>query len=171
MTTPKMVTKTFPRKKGELEIVEVVPEFDWEVFKGLPLAREFCRKQYAAVLNELAVEIHLGKNGTSRNHLKSMRSVLARKHIAKDSDKLDWLNNRDWSRLKGQHRDPDAAQRIIRGYAMEMHAHGDARHLSADQRGKMADLVALLADPSDDILADWLFEKFTNDDDDMISEL
>jgi len=171
MTTPKMVSKTFSRKKGELEIVEVVPEFDWEVFKGLPLAREFCRKQYEAALHELAVEIHLRKNGTSRNHLKSMRSVLARKHIAKDSDKLDWLNNRDWSRLKGQHRDPDAAQRTIRGYAMEMRAHGDAGHSSADQRGKMADLVALLAGPSDDILADWLFEKFTNADDDMISEL
>ena len=171
MTTPKMVSKTFPRNKGGPDIVEVVPEFDWEVFKGLPLAREFSRKQYEAALHKLVVEIRDRKNGTSRNHLKSMRSVLARKHIVEASDKSTWLDSRDWSRLKGQHRDPDEAQRTIRRYAMAMSAHGDAGYLSADQRGKMAELVALLADPSDDVLADWLFEKFTNDDDDMIAEL
>ena len=170
MTIPKMVIKTFPRKKGESDLKESVPEFDWEEFKKLPLAREFVRKQFDQALHELVVDIHDAKNGTTRNHLKTMQSVLARKHIATGEDRSNWLDRRDWSRLKGQHQDPIAAERTIRSYAMDMRANRDASHLSLDQRKKMADLVALLADKPEDVMADWLFEKFTNDDE-SISEL
>lgn len=171
MSNVKMNRMNFPRIKGEAALEESVPEFDWEEFKKLPLAREFVRKKYEETLHDLVVQIHSGKNGTSRNHLKSIRSVLARQHIVLGKDKADWLDQRDWSKLQGQHPDPDFAQKTIRRYAMDMRAYRDAGHLSVDQRKKMADLVALLADKPDDVMADWLFEKFTNDDNELISEL
>ncbi len=166
-----MVRMNISRKKGKPDLNESVPEFDWDEFKKRPLAREFVRKKFEEALQKLAVEIHSGKNGTSRNHLKSMRAVLARMHITVDKDKLDWLNQRDWSKLQGQHPSPDVAEKAIRRYAMNMCANKDASDLSVDQRKKMADLVALLADKPDDVMADWLFEKFTNDDDVLISDL
>ena len=55
--------------------------------------------------------------------------------------------------------------------AMSMRANRHASYLDVDQRKKMADLVALLADKPEDLMADWLFEKFTNNDNDAISEL
>lgn len=171
MPISKMVRMTFPRKKGEPDLDELVPEFDWDEFKKLPLAREFVRKKYEEALRKLAEDIQSGKHGTSRNHLKSMRAVLARMHITVDKDKLDWLDQRDWSKLQGKHPNPDVAEKTIRSYAMHMRANKDASHVSVDQRKKMADLVALLADKPDDVMADWLFEKFTNDDDELISNL
>ena len=111
------------------------------------------------------------KNGTSRNHLKSIQAVLARKHKILDKHKQHCLDCRDWSILQGRHPKPDDAANTIGRYAMEMRSNRDAGQLSVDQRKKIADLVALLADKPDDVMADWLFEKFTNDEDEPISEL
>lgn len=171
MTGVKTILMTFPRKKGAPPLEERVPEFDWDAFKKLPLAREYVRKKYEETLRKLVVEIDSCKNGTSRNHLKSIAAVLAREHVAKREEIADWLDARDWSILDGQHPHPKTAEKTIRSYAMGIQANSDTSYLPLDQRRKMADLVALLADKSEDVMADWLFEKFANDGSESISEL
>ena len=168
MTDPKLIHMTFPRTKGEPSLEANVPEFDWDEFKRLPLAREFVRKKYEEALRKLVVEIDSRKNGTSRNHLKSIQAVLAREHVTKKEEFSDWLDKRNWTNLNGRHPNPEAAEKTIRNYAMGMRANRDASHLSPDQRKKMAELVASLADKPEDVMADWLFEKFTNDDESIL---
>lgn len=168
MTGVKMIRKTFPRKKGEPALEEDVPEFDWDEFKALPLAREFVRKKYEETIHKLVVEINSPNNGASRNHIKSIGAVLAREHHPKDKEIAGWLDRRDWAILDGRHPNPAAAEKRIRSYAIGMRANRDAAYLALDQRQKMANLVALLADKPEDVMADWLFEKFTNDDESIL---
>lgn len=78
MSNVKMIRMNFPREKGETALEAFVPDFDWEDFKNLPLAREVVRKKYEETLHKLVVEIDSHKNGTSRNHINSRTTITSR---------------------------------------------------------------------------------------------
>lgn len=135
-----------------------VPDFDWEEFKNLPLARVFAKKAYFEEVKKIMREVEEGlKNQTMECDLQSMESIIARSLKFTKEEISEWLDKRNWDKfpkLKNPEQLESLKKRLLtlsRGPV----------HFEEESRKKYADYVAEVADKPTDDVADYLFSRLS----------
>lgn len=135
-----------------------VPDFDWEEFKKLPLARVFAKKAYFEEVKKIMREIEEGrKNQTMECDLQSMESIIARSLKFTKEEISEWLDKRNWDKfpkLKNPEQLESLKERLLnlsRGSVI----------FEEELRKKYADYVAEVADKPTDVVADYLFSRLS----------
>lgn len=134
-----------------------VPDFDWEEFKKLPLARVFAKKAYFKEVKKIIREIEEGKNQTMECDLQSMESIIARSLEFTEKEISEWFDKRNWDKfpkLKNPEQLENWKKRLLalsRGPVF----------FGEESRKKYADYVAGAADKPTDDVADYLFSRLS----------
>ncbi len=134
-----------------------VPDFDWDEFKQLPLARVFAKKAYFEEIKKIIREIEEEKNKTMECDLQSMESVVTRSIKFTKVEIGDWFDKRNWDgspQLKNT--------KVLEGLKDQLlHLSQGGIIIEEDQRAKYANIVAKVADKPTDDVADYLFSRLS----------
>lgn len=135
-----------------------VPDFDWEEFKKLPLARVFAKKAYFEEVKKIMREIEEGlKNQTMECDLQSMESIIVRSIKFTQEDITEWFNKRNWNefpKLKSTEQRERLRKMLLtlsRGPVL----------FDEERRTIYAHTVAKVADKPTDDVADYLFARLS----------
>lgn len=139
-------------------IENVVPDFDWEEFKRLPLAKEFAKKAYFGEVKKIMRDIEEDrKNETMQSDLQSIESVITRSLKFTKVDISEWLKKRNWdeclksTNIKTINAFKELALTCSQGGIM----------VDKDMRNHFAIIVSQVADEPKDDLADYLFSRLS----------
>lgn len=166
MSEIKMVSRTFKFRKtkdnGELGGTNqdyLVPEFNWDEFKRLPNAELFVRRAYNSQLQKLVRDILLEKNSTSKQHIQSTESVIARSLNFTKKEIEKWCELRDWTNIKFNVDSDKAIQHLTN--ILPKFAVGDDVIFTKEQKIRAAEIIATIADRKTDDIAEYLWVKLT----------
>lgn len=135
-----------------------VPDFDWEEFKKLPLARGFAKKVYFEEVRKIMREIEESrKNQTMECDLQSMESIIARSLKFTKEEISEWLDKRNWDKLP-KLKNPEQLERLKK--RLLSLSRGPVI-FEEELRKKLADYVAEVADKPTDDVADYLFSRLS----------
>lgn len=149
-------TKGNPRKK----ITQLIPKFDWERFKLLPNAADFVAKAFDQYTTQMMREIDEQKNGTAKDHLASMETVVARVLTFSTKEIEDWCDSRDWGNAGIDQQKANNIKKYLAEFGARKGGANAECGLSTTTREKLAQRVILVAG-KDDSLANWLFTRLT----------
>lgn len=139
-------------------ITQMVPKFNWEKFKLLPNAADFVAKAFDHYTTQMMREIEDRKNGTDKDHLASMETVVARALTFSTKEIENWCDSRDWSNAGI---DPQKANNIKK-YLAEFGARKGGANaecgLDEKTRKRLAERVLQVVEKGDP-LANWLFTR------------
>lgn len=155
------ISFTVRNKGGKLAgqtLTHSVAEFDWSAFKNTPNAEAFVKKAYYAAAQKLVRELHEGKNQTEEHHLQTMESMIARSLKFTRDEIVEWLDSRDWSRVKFSG-DPEKGIAFLKAHLPGLSS--SEFLFPENSRSRAAEIVAEVADSNADPVADSLFSKLT----------
>lgn len=139
-------------------IEKLVPDFDWDEFKNLPLARVFAKKAYFEEIKKIMREIEEGnKNQTVESDLQSMESVISRSLKFTKKEITDWFDERNFSEFKKLNN--TKAREELKSLFLDCSKGSIV--FEKKQRDKYANIIAKVADKPTDDIADYLFSRFS----------
>lgn len=146
-------------KSAGMDLENEVPDFDWEEFKKLPLARVFAKKAYFEEILKIMREINGNENQTMDCDLQSMESVIARSLTFTKPEIREWFDKRNWD-VDGfpEFKKPAALEKFKT--ALLTLSRGPVI-FEEERRKKYANLVAKVADKPTDDVADYLFSRLS----------
>lgn len=158
----KIILKHTVKQKGGKSsgkvIENVVPDFDWEEFKCLPLAKEFTKKAYFAEVKKIIREIEEdNKNDTMPSDLQSIENVINRSLQFTKVEISEWLKKRNWDEC--QKSTNIKTINIFKKLALSF-SQGEIV-VDKDMRDNFAIIVAQVADEPTDDLAEYLFSRLS----------
>lgn len=135
-----------------------VPDFDWEEFKKLPLAKIFAENAYFEEVKKIMREIEEGlKNQTMECDLQSMESIIVRSIKCTQEDISEWFTKRKWADFP-KYKNTELGERfkkrllsLSRGPVL----------FDEEQRKNYAHIVAKVADKPTDVVAEYLFSRLS----------
>lgn len=156
---------TVARKGGESagKVFEnEVPDFDWEEFKKLPLAKLFAKKAYFEEVKKIMREIEEDrKNQTMKCDLQSMESIIARSLKFTKEEISEWFDKRNWGKFP-KLKNPE----VLKGWKIGLLTLSQGPVVFGEEsRKKYADYVAGAADKPTDDVADYLFSRLSLESD------
>lgn len=135
-----------------------VPDFDWEEFKKLPLARIFAKNAYFEVIKKIMREIEEDlKNQTMECDLQSMESIIVRSIKFTQEDIAEWFTKRSWADFP-KYKNTERGERLKK--QLLSLSRGPVLFDEA-QRKNYANIVAKVADKPTDDVADYLFSRLS----------
>jgi len=159
MPEKQIQTRRIRNKGGPLagkEISYEIPEFEIKQFLNTPNAEEFIKKAYKSATIKIAREIEEGTNGSVPVDLSSYEMIIARTLNFTKKDIIEWLKNRDWSRINIGERDIEKLKEYLPNIAARNNPFN--KELSERIAEK---LIAELSDKEKDPIANYLFVMLT----------
>lgn len=160
----KIIYKSTVRNKGGksagMDLENEVPDFDWEEFKKLPLARVFAKKAYFEEIIKIMRESAEQKNQTMECDLQSIESVIARSLTFTKPEISEWFDRRNWG-VDGLPPELESTAARERFKAKLLTLSRGPVIFEEKQRKKYANLVAKVADKPTDDVADYLFSRLS----------
>lgn len=158
----KIIYKFTVKNKGGKSAGKVleneVPDFDWEEFKKLPLAKVFAKKAYFEEVKKIMREIEEAqKNQTMECDLQSMESIIARSLKFTKKEISEWFDKRNWDKFP-KLKNPE----LLESWKKRLlNLSQGSVIFEEESRKKYADCVAEVADKPTDDVADYLFSRLS----------
>ena len=135
-----------------------IPEFSLEEFRKTPNADVFVRKAYFAAVRTIMREIDQGTSGTVPDDLQSIESVVARSLKFTKDEIREWVQSRDWTRVK-DNKDVPALVKRMEELLPELAARRNIFDEEASRQ--VADKVIAAVCDEQDPVAEFLFTTLT----------
>lgn len=155
------LTKSTSKNPQRKIITQQVPKFDWDKFKLLPNAADFVEKFYDQLTTQMMREVAEVKNGTTKEHLNSMESIIARAIMFTTQDIEEWCDEQDWQSVGITQDRVSNIKKHLSSFGMRSGGANAERSISLDKRKKLAERIMQVVGKGDR-LADWLFTRLTN---------